>query len=68
MRALLREAESRSRGLMDQVEESRARERRMSADAEDARRREMMEAGESSRVAFSWISGASLCDGFVLIC
>eukprot|EP00903_Cladosiphon_okamuranus_P006766 g6598.t1 len=39
VRALLREAESRCRGLQDQLEESRARERRASADAEDARRR-----------------------------
>lgn len=47
MRGLLREAESRCRGLQDEVEESRARERRISEDAEDARRRAAVEAGQS---------------------
>ena len=46
VRALLREAESRCRGLEDQVEESRARERRAAADAEGDRRRAAAEAGE----------------------
>lgn len=46
MRAQLRDAESRCRGLQDQVEESRARERRIAGDAEDARRRAAAEVGE----------------------
>lgn len=53
VRALLREAESRCRGLQDQVEESRARERRASADAEDERRRAAADAGEPLLVIFS---------------
>ncbi|CAM9784123.1 unnamed protein product [Ectocarpus sp. 4 AP-2014] len=43
-RSLLREMESRCRGLQDQVEESRARERRASTDADDARRRAALDA------------------------
>ncbi|CAM9225275.1 unnamed protein product [Pylaiella littoralis] len=51
VRALLREAESRCRGLQDQVEESRARERRSSADAEDARRRAAVDADKKLAAA-----------------
>lgn len=47
MRGLLREVESRCRGLQDEVEESQARERRIIEDAEDARRRAAAEAGQS---------------------
>ncbi|CAM9305835.1 unnamed protein product [Scytosiphon promiscuus] len=51
VRALLREAESRVRGLQDQVEESRARERRAAADADDARRRAAMDADKKLAAA-----------------
>lgn len=60
MRAQLRDAESRCRGLQDQVEESRARERRISGDAEDARRRAAAEAGGFDLFSFCFFCNQPL--------
>ena len=77
MRALLREVESRCRGLQDQIEESRAREKRVSEAAEDARTRAEAEAGQSLHLIglfalftfkllfFHWGVACGLCIYFI---